>query len=245
MLKSYEIKDAEFGIIPIRESTRAHRVFFKAQRGCLIIVVPKGFQVSYSDLCNSITRNRDAIRRMLARTQRYAVEKALYDGRVIAFPEGNITIKAADNVMQHCVRVYFAGDNRLVVEYNPKDDISSPELNKKLVQCIMRLMSRRFGDMLRALVDEQARQLNLQVTEVRVGRGSRILGHCSKDGVITISIFAVFLPVHLRLYLVCHELAHLTYFEHSKAFHDLCDMYCGGRGYEWRAELKKYVLPIS
>lgn len=245
MLKSYEIEDAEFGVIPVRTSTRARRLLLKAQKGVLTIVLPANFAIEDSDLCDIVEKNRVALRRMLSRTKRQAEKKDLYDGREINFPEGRIVVRATEDVKIGEVRVYCPEKPRLIVEYNPHDDISLPNFHRLIVRAVERLMVVLFGDVLRALVAEQASRLNLGVADVRIGKGRRVLGHCSRRGVITISVFALFLPVHLRMYLVCHELAHLTHFNHSESFHKLCDLYCGGKGFEWRKELKSFVFPIS
>lgn len=78
----------------------------------------------------------------------------------------------------------------------------------------------------------------------RLSRSARTLGSCRGDGFITLSTYLVFLPPHLRDYIVFHELAHLKEMNHSAAFHRLCDYYCGGRERQWRAELKCFRWPV-
>lgn len=74
--------------------------------------------------------------------------------------------------------------------------------------------------------------------------GSTRLGTCGTDRVISLSYMCAFLPARLREYIVCHELAHLTHFDHSPAFHALCSLYCGGDGDARRAELKSFRWPV-
>lgn len=80
--------------------------------------------------------------------------------------------------------------------------------------------------------------------EWRVGRGLRTLGTCSADRRITLSAAVMFLPPELRHYIICHELTHLTYMDHSERFHRLCDAYCGGREKELRRRLREFKWPI-
>ena len=54
----------------------------------------------------------------------------------------------------------------------------------------------------------------------------RALGTCSSRRVISFSPLLVFASRELREYIACHELAHLTYFNHSRDFHALCNRYC-------------------
>ena len=54
----------------------------------------------------------------------------------------------------------------------------------------------------------------------------RTLGSCSSKGVISFSPLLVFFPEELRRYIICHELAHLLHFNHSKDFHARCNELC-------------------
>ncbi len=69
-------------------------------------------------------------------------------------------------------------------------------------------------------------------------------GSCSSTGLITLSPRLIFMPGHLRRYIICHELAHLTEMNHSAAFHRLCNDYCGGHEAELRAELRRLRFPV-
>ena len=54
----------------------------------------------------------------------------------------------------------------------------------------------------------------------------------------------MFLPEDLVDLTVCHELAHLTHFDHSPAFHRLLNSYLGGRKAELEAKMKNFDWPI-
>ncbi len=89
-----------------------------------------------------------------------------------------------------------------------------------------------------------AARLGVQPAGWQVGRGLRKLGHCTTQGVIQLSRALMFLPEDLVDLTVCHELAHLTHFDHSPAFHRLLDSYLGGREAELEARLKNFKWPI-
>ena len=78
----------------------------------------------------------------------------------------------------------------------------------------------------------------------QISSGSRILGKCSGEGVINLSYMTMFLPAELRDYVICHELAHLSEFNHSPRFHQLCDQYVGGREKQLIAQLKAFHWPL-
>lgn len=89
-----------------------------------------------------------------------------------------------------------------------------------------------------------AASLGLRPAKWSVSKGHRILGRCSAAGEIALSRDLVFLPLHLRDYIVWHELAHLSEMNHSPRFHALCDAYCSGREKALAAELRRYPWPI-
>lgn len=72
----------------------------------------------------------------------------------------------------------------------------------------------------------------------------RSLGKCDSRGIITLSSRLIFLPGELRDFVIYHELAHLAEMNHSAAFHEVCDHYCGGREAELSARTKKFEFPV-
>ena len=54
----------------------------------------------------------------------------------------------------------------------------------------------------------------------------------------------VFLPTHLRDYIIYHELAHLSEMNHSPRFHALCDAYCRGNESRYIRELNSFRWPV-
>lgn len=78
----------------------------------------------------------------------------------------------------------------------------------------------------------------------KISGGHRILGRCSSDGSIALSYINMFLPQHLRDYIIYHELAHLSEMNHGPRFHKICDTYCNGHEREYIRELNHYQWPI-
>lgn len=66
---------------------------------------------------------------------------------------------------------------------------------------------------------EVARQLRCHVRTFSVGHGRLRMGTCSRDGDISLSQELGLRPRHEQLEVITHELAHLTHFDHSAAFH--------------------------
>ncbi len=67
-------------------------------------------------------------------------------------------------------------------------------------------------------------------------------GSCSSRNDISLSLFLMILPEHLRDYVIVHELCHTHHHNHSPQFHSLVDSLVGGRERELNRELKKYHI---
>ena len=87
-------------------------------------------------------------------------------------------------------------------------------------------------------------RLGVSPKEWRIGRGENRRGSCSSRGVITLSRNLVFFPLELREYVICHELAHLTHFDHSPSFYALLDQYLDGQEARLRKMSNAHRLPF-
>lgn len=67
-------------------------------------------------------------------------------------------------------------------------------------------------------------------------------GSCSIENNISLSLYLMTLPEHLRDYVIIHELCHTVHHNHSAAFHSLLDRYLGGNEKNLRRELRRYVI---
>lgn len=67
-------------------------------------------------------------------------------------------------------------------------------------------------------------------------------GSCTAQGDISLSLFLMTLPEHLRDYVILHELCHTVHHNHSHEFHALVNSLCGGREKELAAELRQYAI---
>ena len=63
-------------------------------------------------------------------------------------------------------------------------------------------------------------------------------GSCSGENNISLSLFMMTLPEHLRDYIIIHELCHTVHHNHSAAFHSLVDRCVEGKEKHLRSELR-------
>ncbi len=67
-------------------------------------------------------------------------------------------------------------------------------------------------------------------------------GSCSGRNHISLSLFLMTLPEHLRDYVILHELCHTVHHNHSPRFHALVDRLTGGREKALNRELRGYAI---
>ncbi len=243
MLENYEISDVELGKIIINRSKRSRRISFRGKNGAITATIPFHFSGDIEYLRRLIDKNRAALKRLLNKSISRYESSILYDGKRIEIVEGTLTLKADNNVGRGHIRSR-KNEGDITFSYHP-DDLSSATFQQGFARFIMRTLTTHYGAVLRKKVEELATQCGLEVACGRIGRGQQTLGHCSRSGTITISSYVLLLPEHLRKYIIYHELAHLTHFNHSTAFHTLCNRYCQGNEEQWAKELNKFSFPIS
>lgn len=78
---------------------------------------------------------------------------------------------------------------------------------------------------------------------LRISSAHTRWGSCSGRNGISISLFVMLLPEHLREFILLHELCHTRHHNHSTAFHALLNSLVEGRERELNAELRKYKIP--
>lgn len=67
-------------------------------------------------------------------------------------------------------------------------------------------------------------------------------GSCSGRNHISLSLFLMTLPEHLRDYVIVHELCHTVHHDHSPRFHALVDRLVGGREKALNRELRAFSI---
>ena len=68
-------------------------------------------------------------------------------------------------------------------------------------------------------------------------------GCCTGDNNLSLSLFLMTLPPHLRDFVLLHELCHTVHHDHSSHFHALLDRLTGGNEKLLSRELRSYSIP--
>lgn len=94
-----------------------------------------------------------------------------------------------------------------------------------------------------ATLERLARTHGFNYTSIRISSAHTRWGSCSGRNGISISLFVMLLPEHLREFILLHELCHTHHHNHSTAFHALLDRVCDGHERDYNRELKSYRIP--
>ncbi len=97
--------------------------------------------------------------------------------------------------------------------------------------------------MLPTMVATLASRHGFQYTSLRISSAHTRWGSCSGRNGISLSLFVMLLPDHLREFIILHELCHTLYHNHSAAFHALLDTLVEGKEKALNRELKAYRIP--
>lgn len=227
------ISHPQLGNVNIKVSDRAKRVTARWKGGEVSMTVPRRF--SSSNLSKAIAELAPKL---------IAIRPAqLYsEGKRIQCPEVTFVLRRQS--------------------FRPETVIARPELPTTYLevgsdidfdspggmQAVSNMLCRLTFALAERLLLERAQSIAARVGATpggwKIGRGRKVLGTCDIRGVITLSHLLVFLPLELRDYIVCHELAHLLEMNHSPRFHEICNSYCGGNEARLQSALRRFKWPI-
>lgn len=94
-----------------------------------------------------------------------------------------------------------------------------------------------------ATLERLAREHGFNYSSLRISSAHTRWGSCSGRNGISISLFVMLLPEHLREFILLHELCHTRHHNHSASFHTLLDGLVDGHERDYNRQLKTYHIP--
>ena len=91
-------------------------------------------------------------------------------------------------------------------------------------------------------VAELAQLCGLRYGKVTIRAARTKWGSCTSKGNISLSLFLMTLPPHLRDYVIIHELCHTVHHNHSPRFHAFVDRLLDGQEKALAKELRHYHI---
>lgn len=91
-------------------------------------------------------------------------------------------------------------------------------------------------------IERIARQTGLRYAKLSIRASCTKWGSCSGQNHISLSLFLMTLPEHLRDFVIIHELCHTVHHNHSPRFHALVDSLTGGCEKALNRELRTFSI---
>lgn len=239
-MAQYLLKDDDLGDIIISLRRGMKSIKYRVHNGSIKISAPEGIDPKF--IRSLIDMKKVDMKRLIAAYE----EKGLkyHNGQVIKCLGGyEIVITSQNHAPLYMVTARI--DEKTFAIKVPEGINLDNENVKRHISKLLKSFSKFVAiHTLHGVLQHVAAEINLAVPPMSIGNGLRKLGHCSSKGKIQLSSFLVFLPQHLAEYVIKHELAHLTVFNHSPQFHALLDRYCHGRSTALKKELDSFKWPI-
>lgn len=242
------ILHSNLGDITVLTRNDSTRLSARYRDGGLRLTVPAG--TSPLMLQQFVAGNTVELMRVIEQGKTYEQamrdnEPHYYPGYTIQGYKYTVEIRTGNDIQSDISSLLDkVGDGQFTITVSPKYDFNNEDANRHLTGHLLSLAKMQWLEVYSLAID-MIKELNI-TGDVRFiqGRGRVKLGHCQRDGAIQLSAYLTFLPEHLIRYVICHELAHLKHFDHSPAFHALCNQYCDGREAELEQELKLFKWPL-
>lgn len=116
---------------------------------------------------------------------------------------------------------------------NPPKEYSAQEIEALRAQA---------REVLPARVAALAAEFGFRYGRITIRAARSKWGCCTSQNNLSLSLFLMTLPDHLRDFVLLHELCHTKHHNHSAAFHALLDRCLAGREKALRRELKQYSI---
>lgn len=232
-VRSQKFMDAGLGPVHVVVRPNARRFIARWQGRTLSVTVPP------RTTPEEFQRVLDGMRPRLMLSRPASV---LAENRVIGPGDFGLVIERRDDIGPLRVSGTFSPGPRLYI--GSAVDLENPAHEKAVASVVRRLARAAFPELILPRALELAGRVGVSPRSIRCSTGYTRLGTCGSNGDIRLSAALVLMPQELRDYVILHEFAHLTVFNHSPKFYELLDRYCGGQNKRLRASLKAFKFPI-
>lgn len=242
MLCGY-IEDKDFGrvLIYTRRGMRTFRAKWNKYEQ-LELTLPPG--VSKERIVQTLNSNRDGIKALREKID--SRPPRFHEGQVIPCLEKHLEIRRKAKDSQFYDFGFDPDAECFYVAVPLQCNIESSAAERTIISCLKAVAQRFAYVSIIYLAETVAKEKGCKVRGFEIGRGLKKLGHCTPDGVISLSCILLYYPEELVRYVICHELAHLHEMNHSAAFHAECNRLCDGREAELEQKLRAFAkqLPL-
>lgn len=186
----------------------------------------------------------------------------------IEHPElGQVTLRQSPRIRRISIRIFVTGEIRLSFPFRVPEHEALAFLNQKIewIKVMKERMLLRKATLppplppaeAKARIEQLRREAKADLPS-RIERWSQVTGlkynkltirasrtkwgSCTGRNDISLSVFLMTLPEHLRDFVIIHELCHTVHHNHSPRFHALVDRLVGGKEKVLNRELKTFSI---
>ena len=233
LITGYEFDYPQLGLVRLTVRSNTRSITARWKNGKIQLNIPRS--ISEQDVF-------DALQKFTPSLQRNKPGLRYHDGQQIILDGLIITIKR-----QTLNPEKILGQARIpnsVIGVGCEWDFNNDNTTKSISRLMCKIAQRLAPEILLPHARRLAQNIGIAPLGWAISTGHRVLGKCDNNGFISLSYIIVFLPLHLREYIIYHELAHLSEMNHSSRFHQLCNKYCNGKEATYIRDLKAYKWPI-
>ena len=213
-----KFRDPDLGIVNIYVRPNSKHISSAWKGHTLCINIPKGLPADYFQQL------------FIERIKPDALARKPQNADVIDSELLHIDIGKSDAVEYGAVQADYIGmiDNKVTYKIfvHPTMDLNAPTVRQSITVLVNKIKRRVVHVMVVAEAWDIARRLNISIIrEIKATTSYTRWGSCNGRGVIALSHMLATCPYRERVETITHELAHLTYMDHSPAFHALHQQY--------------------
>lgn len=228
----------DLGNVKVTYKSNARSFIARWNLDALMVTAPA--MASDADVLSALNR---LLPRLLAAKSRDAQFVKFYENQVIKL-DGLTIVIMRQHLRRNGVLIKQSSIDSASIAVGDDLDFDNVKTSQLISNALKRIAQKNAAQILLPRARQLAETLHCNPSAWIISSGSRILGQCNNARCIKLSYMLVFLPAVLRDYIICHELAHLTEFNHSPRFHEICNSYLGGREKELIGKLKSFRWPL-
>lgn len=183
--------------------------------GDIIVVAPE--KASLKDIAYIIQKKRrwiDKTRRLIEETKDFIRDRKFIDGEMFFYLGKKYLLK------------FYDGD---IIQINDKGLFLLPNYPfEKIKNKVIEWYLVEAKSIFREYLEKHSKSMNVQYSSFKLSNSKTRWGSCNKNGGIRLNWRLIMMPPSVIEYIVIHELAHIVYPNHSKAFYNFVGNFCPG-----------------
>ncbi len=203
------------GNIIFRKNPKAKRLVIRVKpNGKVSVTIP--YLVSYRNAVLFVDKKTDWILRMRKKFEKDVGSLSLFnEDTEFNTVQHKLQIQRYSGIQ---IRKKKADGALMIIQIPFSDDIESQNTQEKIRKYILETWREEAREILSGRIEELAVKHNFRYSGIKIKNMKSRWGSCSKKNNLNLNLHLVRLPIHLRDYILIHELVHTIHKNHGKEF---------------------------